>query len=86
MMVNDEFFVLVSVRFIVSNETCNNSNNNNNNNNNNNKTGIEFITELGNHLNLATGDKLEMTYLFQRLSIAIQRGNELCFNGTFVPR
>jgi len=32
------------------------------------------------------GDKLELTYLFQRLSIAIQRGNELCFNGTFVPR
>jgi len=35
---------------------------------------------------LVTGDKLELTYLFQRLPIAIQRGNELCFNGTFVPR
>jgi len=51
-----------------------------------NKTGSEFITELVNRLKLITGDKLELTYLFQRLSIAIQRGNELCFNDTFVPR
>jgi len=41
---------------------------------------------LGNPLKHVTGDKLELTYLFQLLSIAIQRGNELCFNGTFVPR
>jgi len=50
------------------------------------QTGLEFITELGNLLKHVTGDKPELTYLFQRLSIAIQRGNELCFNGTFVPR
>jgi len=51
-----------------------------------NQTGLEFITELGNRLKLCNGDKLELTYLFQRLSIAIQRaGNELCFNDTFVP-
>jgi len=47
---------------------------------------FEFITELGNRLKLLTRDKLELTYLFQRLSIAIQRSNELCFNGTFVSR
>jgi len=51
-----------------------------------NTTGLKFITELGNRLKLVTGDKLELTYLFQRLSIAIQFGNELCFNGTYVPR
>jgi len=51
-----------------------------------NQTGLEFITELGNRLKHVTGDKLKLTYLYQRLSIAIQRGNELCFNGTFVPR
>jgi len=51
-----------------------------------NQTGLEFITELGNRLKHVTGDELELTYLFQRLSIAIQHGNELCFNGTFVPR
>jgi len=37
-------------------------------------------------LKRVTGDKLELTNLFQRLCIAIQRGNERCFNGTFVPR
>jgi len=37
-------------------------------------------------LNHVTGDRQELTYLFQRLSIAIQRDNELCFNGTFAPR
>jgi len=47
-----------------------------------NKTGLEFITELGNRLKLVTGDKLELTYLFQRLSIAIKRGNDVCFNDT----
>jgi len=51
-----------------------------------NKTGLEFITELRNRLKFVTGDKLELKYLFQRLSIAIQRGKKLCFNGTFVPR
>jgi len=69
------------------------------NNNNNNKkkkkkkkkkkmnsiNSLEFITELGNRLKFVTRDKLELTYLFQRLSIAMQRGNELCVNGTFVP-
>jgi len=59
---------------------------NNNNNNNNNKSDLEIITELGNGLKLVTGDKLELTYLFQRLSVATQRCNELCFNDTFVPR
>jgi len=51
-----------------------------------NQTGLKFITELGNRLKHVTDDKLKLTYLFQLLSIAIQRGNELCFNGTFVPR
>jgi len=51
-----------------------------------NQTGLEFIVELGNRLKHVTGDKLELTYLFQRLSIAMQRDNKLCFNGTFLPR
>ena len=49
-----------------------------------NQTGLEFITELGKRLRQVTGDKFELTYLFQRLSVAIQRGNELCFSGTLV--
>jgi len=51
-----------------------------------NKTGLEFISELGNRLKRVTGGELELTYLFQRLSIVVQCDNELCFNGTFVPR
>jgi len=47
---------------------------------------LEFITELGYRLKLVTGDTLELTYLFQRLSTVMRRGNELCFNGTSVPR
>jgi len=50
------------------------------------KTGLEFISEIGNRRKLVTGDKLEVTFLFHRLSIVMQRGNELCFNDTFVPR
>jgi hypothetical protein len=50
-----------------------------------NQTGLEFITELGKKLTQVTGDKLELSYLFQRLSVAIQRGNELCFSGTLTP-
>jgi len=50
------------------------------------KTGLEFITELRNRLKHVTGDKLELTYLSERLSIVIQLGNEQRFNGTFVPR
>jgi len=34
---------------------------------------IIIIINLGNRLKHVTGDKLELTYLFQRLSIAIQR-------------
>jgi len=42
--------------------------------------------QTGTRLKLVTGDKLELIYLLKRLSITIQRGNELCFNGTFVSR
>jgi len=39
-----------------------------------NQTGLDVITKLENRLKLVTGDKLELTYLFQRLYIAMQRG------------
>jgi len=47
---------------------------------------VKFNNNENNNNKHVTGDKLELTYLFQRLSIAIQRDNELCFNGTFVSR
>jgi len=41
---------------------------------------IESTT--GKKLTEVSGDQLETSYLFQRLSVAIQRGNEISFAGT----
>ena len=40
--------------------------------------GAEFLNELGRRTSVITGDKHETAYLFQRLSVAIQRGNAAC--------
>jgi hypothetical protein len=44
---------------------------------------LVFLRELGRRLTLATDDKRETMFLFQRLSVAIQRFNAVCFAGTF---
>jgi hypothetical protein len=49
-----------------------------------NTTGLEFIKQLGRRLTLASGDKRETSYLFQRLSVVIQRFNAIAFRGSFV--
>ena len=49
-----------------------------------NRSGREFISELGRRVTAATGDPLETTYLFQRLSICTQRYNAIAFRGTFM--
>ena len=43
----------------------------------------ELIEELGRRITEATEDPKETTYLFQRISITIQRGNALPFFNTF---
>ena len=43
---------------------------------------LVFLRELGRRLTLATDDNRETVFLFQRLSIAIQRFNAVCFAGT----
>ena len=43
----------------------------------------ELIEELGRRITEATEDPKETTYLFQRISITIQRGNALSFFNTF---
>ena len=43
----------------------------------------ELIAELGRRITEATEDPKETTYLFQRISITIQRGNALSFFNTF---
>ena len=37
--------------------------------------GIEFITELGRRIASFSGDPRDTAFLFQRISIAVQRGN-----------
>src|SRR6218665_1254435 len=44
--------------------------------------GLEFIMELGRRMTNTTLDKLETSYLFQRISVAVQRGNAICFSLT----
>ena len=43
----------------------------------------ELIEELGRRITEAMEDPKETTYLFQRISITIQRGNALSFFNTF---
>jgi hypothetical protein len=50
-----------------------------------NSKGIQFLDELGRRISSHTGDLREKTFLYQRLSIAIQRFNSVCFHGSFTP-
>ena len=44
-----------------------------------NTTGITFFSELGRRLTDVSGDPRETTYLFQRVSLAVQRYNSVAF-------
>jgi len=46
--------------------------------------GADIITELGRRLSLVTGEPRETSYLFQRISVTIQRFNFVAFNGSFI--
>ena len=48
-----------------------------------NSNGISFFGELGRRLSARSGDTRETAFLFQRLSIAIQRFNSIAFHGSF---
>ena len=43
----------------------------------------EFIKELGKRITTVTGETKETSYIFQQVSVAIQRGNMLSFIGSF---
>jgi hypothetical protein len=45
--------------------------------------GVQFLSKLGSRLSATSGDKRETSFLFQRISIAIQRCNAICVLGTF---
>ena len=40
--------------------------------------GLEFLNDLGSRISDVTGDKRDTDFLFQRLSIALQKGNAAC--------
>ena len=48
-----------------------------------NSKGVLFFFFFGRRLIANTGDLRETAFLFQRLSIKIQRFNTVCFNGSF---
>jgi len=48
-----------------------------------NNRAVELVQELGRQMTAVTEDTRETTYLFQRLSVALQRGNAVSFYSTF---
>ena len=44
----------------------------------------KFLQHIGRRFTEATGDIKETTYLFQQVSVAIQRGNDLSIRGTLI--
>jgi len=48
-----------------------------------NETFIELIQEIGRCITAVTEDTRETVFLFQHLSIALQRGNAVAFLATF---
>ena len=49
-----------------------------------NQSGLDFLTDLGRRLQNTSTDVRECVFLFQRLSVAIQRYNAVCFANSFV--
>ena len=48
-----------------------------------NTLGADFISAIGHRLQTASGDNRATSFLWQRLSIALQRYNAVCLLGTF---
>ena len=43
-----------------------------------------FIKEIGRRMTFSTGDPRETAFLYQRISVAIQRYNAVCLANTFI--
>ena len=48
--------------------------------------GLKLVKQIGKKIQDATGEKLSTFYLFQSISIAIQRGNAQCVQGCVKDR
>ena len=49
-----------------------------------NSSAVSFLTSLGRRLSAVTGDKRESAFLFQRLSMSIQRFNSIALHDSFL--
>src|SRR6218665_2204236 len=49
------------------------------------REGLQLISELGSRIRDATHDPMETSYIFQRISVALQRENAICISGTLPP-
>jgi len=49
-----------------------------------NSTGIDFLSDFGSRLEQVSGDARERSFLYQRLSVIVQRFNAVAFRGSFV--
>ena len=47
---------------------------------------VDFLSELGSGIGTASGEIRERQFLFQRLSVTIQRFNSFFFHNSFVER
>ena len=72
------YFSIFYLPFISLGIICTEGKNNNNNNNN-----IQFLDDLGRRLTQVTDDNREKAFLYQRLSVMIQRYNAVAILGTF---
>ena len=48
-----------------------------------NSSGQEFLSDIGHHIAELSGERRSAEFLFQRVSVAIQRYNSVAFRGTF---
>ena len=46
--------------------------------------GTSFLREIGGRIKTASGDPRESAFLFQRVSVLVQRANAIALHGTFV--
>ena len=48
-----------------------------------NSAGLKFVSDIGRRITQVSKDNRESTFLFQRLSVLIQRFNSVAIHGTF---
>ena len=48
-----------------------------------NRLAVDLVSEIGRRISSVTEDTRETMFLFQRLSVALQRGNAVSFLATF---